>query len=60
MFFERRSGKPKFFDNSRRKIGRQALINRLVIMNRFDFDWSDGLSNDRLRINLKKAPEMTN
>jgi len=39
MFVERRrSGKPKFYDNSRRKIGRQALRNRLMFMNRFDFD----------------------
>jgi len=60
MFVERRrSGKPKFYDNSRRKIGRQALRNRLMFMNRFDFDWSDGLSDDRLRIDFKKALEMT-
>jgi len=61
MFVERRrSEKPKFFDNSNRKIGRQALRNHLVFMNQFNFDWAYGLTDDRLRINLKKALKMTN
>jgi len=61
MFVERRrSEKPKFYDNSRRKIGRQALRNRLLFMNAFNFDWLDGLTDDKLRINLKKALQMSN
>jgi len=61
MFVERRrSEKPKFYDNSRRKIGRQALRNRLLFMNTFNFDWLDGLTDDKLRINLKKALMMSN
>jgi len=55
MFIERRrSGRPKFFDNSKKKIGRQALRNRLGFMGRFKFDWSSGLTDDNLRVNLKK------
>jgi len=56
MFTERRrSGRPKFFANSKQKIiGRQALRNRLGFIGHFKFDWSDGLSDDNLRVNLKK------
>jgi len=46
----------RFFDNSRGKIGKQSLENRLSMMDAIGFDWIDqGLSDDRLRQLLKKA-----
>jgi len=50
----RRSGRPKFYDNSKRRIGRQALRNRLNFINDLGFDWINGMSDTALRINLKK------
>jgi len=56
IFMERRRpGRPKFYDNSRGRIGRQALRNRLGIINNFGFDWSYGLTGDSLGTNLKKV-----
>jgi len=58
----RRPGRIKYFDNSRSKIGRQTLNNRAgQCVNDVDFDWKcDNLTNDRLRLCLKKCFKMTN
>jgi len=59
MFTERRRPEvPKFFDNSKRKIGRQAVRNRLSPLNGLTFKWMNGISDDLLRINLKKHFKM--
>jgi len=60
MFKERRrQNRPKFFDDSKRKIGRQQLKNRLNFLNGLSFDWIDGMCDATLRINLKKEFGMT-
>jgi len=52
---DRRPAVSKFCDASRRKIGRQALRNRLNNINVITFDWiKDNISKDYLRVNLKK------
>jgi len=52
---ERCPGKATLIDESRRKIGRQSLLNRLRSLRSINFDWTQGISVDRLRINLKKT-----
>ncbi len=55
---ERRSeNRPKFFDTSRLKIGRQSFSNRLNIISRkINFDWlGQGHSKDTLRMKLKSS-----
>jgi len=55
MFTERRKPlKPKFFDDSKRRIGRMAARNRLNFINDVEFDWINGMTDDLLRIKLKK------
>jgi len=55
MFTERRKPlKPKFFDDSKRRIGRMAVRNRLNFINDVEFDWINGMTDDLLRIKLKK------
>jgi len=55
MFCERRgSDKPRFYDDSRRKVGKQAVRSRLNFMNDLPFDWLAGQSNDNIRRQLKK------
>jgi len=50
----RRPGRFKFYDGSKMKIGRQMIDNRLSFMNELDFNWTTGITNNLLRINLKK------
>jgi len=50
----RRSGRPKFYDDSKRRIGRQSLRNRLNFLNGVSFELINGMSDATLRINLKK------
>jgi len=55
MFTERRrSGRPKFYGDSKRRIGCQSLRNRLNFLNGVSFDCINGMSDAALRINLKK------
>jgi len=55
-YIERRKPKRlKFFDASKTRIGRQPIENRIgTILNNVEFDWTDGISNDAIRRNLKK------
>ncbi len=47
--------KARFFDRSKLKIGRQSLQNRVGhLFSKISFDWVTPLSNDALRMNLKK------
>jgi len=55
LFIERRKPEmPKFYDDSKKKVGRQAIRNRLGHLNGLTFAWKNGISDDLLRINLKK------
>jgi len=46
----------RFYDNSKGKMGRQRLCNKLKYMDDIKFDWiGQEFSDDRLRINLKKT-----
>lgn len=49
-----RTGKISFMDTSRLKIGKNSLQNRLKSVQEFQVDWLNGISSDRLRIELKK------
>jgi len=48
-----RAGKISFMDTSRLKNGKNSLQNRLRSTQEFQVDWLSGISNDRLRIELK-------
>jgi len=50
-----RTGKVSFMDTSRLKIGKNSLQNRLLLMREVPFDWTNGITPDRLRIELKKT-----
>jgi len=46
----------RFYNNARGKIGKQALHNRLEMMDHVDFDWiGQDLSDNRIRTYLKKT-----
>jgi len=52
---DRRLKKAKFRDTSKRKIGRQALKNRLLHLNNINFDWIEPeVCKNYLRVNLKR------
>jgi len=51
----RRSGKIRFYDSSKKRIGSQAIFNRLdTIVQRFDDNWTKLKKKDCIRIYLKK------
>jgi len=52
---DHKPGIGSFIDSSRLKIGRHSLANRLQMMKRVTFDWTQGLNKHSLRINLKKT-----
>lgn len=58
----RRPGRLKWYDGSRKKIGRQSLRNRCGnIINDLDLDWpNDSVSEDKIRVSLKRHLKMTN
>jgi len=46
----------RFYNNAKGKIGKQALHNRLEMMDLVDFDWiGQDLSDDRIRTYLKRT-----
>jgi len=51
---DRQPRRGSFIDKSRRRAGRQKLTNRLQIFRKIDFDWTEEISSDRLRQNLKR------
>lgn len=55
----RRMLRPKFWNKSNYRIGKQALQNRAgELVNDVNFNWSDGISDDALRVNLKRHYQM--
>jgi len=51
----RRPGKIRFYDSSKKRIGSQAIFNRLdTIVQRFDDNWTKLKKKDCIRIYLKK------
>jgi len=55
----RRPLRPKFFNKSDHRIGRQAFENRTgELLNDLRFDWANGLSDDLIRIKLKEHLNM--
>jgi len=52
---DRNPGKAIFMDTSRLRIGRYCLANRLSFMREIKFDWTQGIEENRLRVNLKKT-----
>ncbi len=57
LYFERRkSGRLRFFDNSKTKLGFQSIDNRLTsVFAELDFDHYPHITDHSLRINLKKS-----
>jgi len=55
-YHERRKPKRmKFYNKANLRIGKQSLPNRCGMdINDLDFDWTDGMTDDLLRISLKK------
>jgi len=51
---DRQPRKGTFFDTSNLKIGRQSFQNRLQVFTSINFDWIGEITNDAIRINLKK------
>jgi len=51
---ERTQQRATFFDDAKRKAGRQCFWNRLDILKEIDFDWIDLKNDDLLRIQLKR------
>jgi len=55
----RNTDKLLFYDASRTKLGHQALGNRLAhIINNLDFNFHVTMTDDQIRINLKKSLNM--
>jgi len=56
LYTQRRSvNRGRFFDNSKGKVGRHRLGNRITFMNDLDFDWLNvRINDDRIRIELKR------
>jgi len=56
LYTQRRSvNRERFFDNSKGKVGRHRLRNRITFMNDLDFDWLNvRINDDRIRIELKR------
>jgi len=52
---DRRPGLATITDRSKLRIGKQSLVNRLSCLRRISFNWTNGISKDLLRINLKKT-----
>jgi len=52
---DRNPGKAIFIDSSRLRIGRHCLANRLSFMKDIKFDWTQGIEDNSLRVNLKKT-----
>jgi len=52
---DRCPGKATMIDHSKLKIGRQCFPNRLRSMKDINFDWVNGISDDMLRIKLKRT-----
>jgi len=50
----RQPGRGTFVDNSKLKIGKQALQNRLQCFKEIDFDWIGNTNDDNIRTNLKR------
>jgi len=50
----RQPGRGTFVDNSKLKIGKQALQNRLQCFREIDFDWIGNTNDDNIRTNLKR------
>jgi len=50
-----RTGKTITLDTSRLKIGKHALQNRLSCLREVSFTWQNGITKDKLRIELKKT-----
>jgi len=42
-------------DNSKLKIGKQSLVNRLSCLKAISFEWTNGIDKHRLRTELKKT-----
>jgi len=52
---DRFPGRASLIDKAIKKIGRQSFLNRQQSLRCIDFDWTQGITPDRLRINLKKT-----
>jgi len=52
---DRNPGKAIFIDSSQSRIGRHCLANRLSFMRDIKFDWTQGIEDNSLRVNLKKT-----
>jgi len=50
-----RTGKLSTRDTSKLKIGKHAMQNRLTCLREVRFDWKQGISKEKLRIELKKT-----
>jgi len=61
-YHERRKPKRmKFYNKANLRIGKQSLPNRCgTDINDLDFDWTDGMTDNLLRISLKKHFKMNN
>jgi len=52
----KRTGKIRYFDSSMKKVGQQALGNRLdEVVNLFNDDWTKLMTKDAIRVYLKKT-----
>jgi len=52
---DRRPGIGTFHDTSRLRIGRNSFVNRLEMLKKVNFSWTNGISPHLLRQNLKKC-----
>jgi len=55
LYINERTGKASIMDTSRTKIGKASLKNRLESFKEISFNWKDGISDDALRIALKRT-----
>jgi len=52
---DRRPGMAIIIDKSRLRIGKQSIVNRLKCLGKINFNWTNGITKDSLRINLKRT-----
>jgi len=55
LYHNVRTGETSIMDTSRLRVGKHSMKNRLKCISELQFPWMDGITDDHLRIRLKKT-----